>query len=310
VVWWKIGRSANTFPAGEDGRLLRTGTTMADDEIKNLKKDISKTGYVSEMIAARIFGKAGWQVYDHLYFLDKDENKGREIDLSAIYTSTKGNSKKSLTVKLGLSVEVKKASSKPWVVFTSPLNSPLETIENLFDTSLIRLHIQEIWFPALYENHPVSKCKGFGRVSYQSFRGQENEDDNGVPNKRSGGSSITPNFGAFVSSFKAAIEIRDFFRLGNNQPLRDGDIRTYEVGIVHGLIVVDGKLYDAGVQDDRSFEIQDVPYIPYTFSYNSKEYGSKRLLIDIVTLEHLPHYLKTYQAWIEERATYCLGELS
>ena len=102
------------------------------------------------MIAAGIFGKAGWQVYDHLYFLDKEENKGREIDLSAIYSHTESNLKKSLTVKVGLSVEVKKAASKPWVVFTSPLNAPVETIENLFDTSLIRLHIQEIWFKGLY----------------------------------------------------------------------------------------------------------------------------------------------------------------
>jgi len=284
--------------------------TMADDEIQHLRQDISKTGYVSEMVVARIFGGAGWQVYDHLYFLDKEENKGREIDLTAIYASTKKNPKKSLTVKVGLSVEVKKAASKPWVVFTSPLNPPLETIENLFDTSLIRLHIQEIWFPTLYENHPISKCKGFGRVSYQSFRGQQ-EGDNTVPKRGLSRSSITPNFAAFVLSFKAAFEIRDFFRLGNNQPLRDANnVRSYEVGIVHGLIVVDGKLYDAAVQDNGSFDITDVAHIPYVFSYNSKEYGARRLLIDIVTVNHLARYLQIYEAWIKKRAVYCLNELS
>lgn len=129
--------------------------SMSDDALKkSLRSDIAKTGYVSEMIAAGIFGKAGWQVYDHLYFLDKEENKGREIDLSAIYTHTEINLKRSLTVKVGLSVEVKKAASKPWVVFTSPLNSPLDAVENLFETSLIRLHIQEIWFKGLYEDSP------------------------------------------------------------------------------------------------------------------------------------------------------------
>ena len=284
---------------------------MADDEIKHLRQDISKTGYVSEMVVARIFAGAGWQVYDHLYYLDKEENKGREIDLTAIYGSIQSTSKKSLTVKVGLSVEVKKASSKPWVVFTSPLNPPLETIERLFDTSLIRLHFQEIWFPALYDNHPVSKSKGFGRVSYQSFRGQQEDDDTTSKTRRSGGNSIAPNFAAFVSSFKAAFEIRDFFRLGNNQSLRDANnVRTYEVGIVHGLIVVDGKLYDAAVQEDRNFEIKEVAHVPYVFSYNAKEYGASRILIDIVTLDHLPRYLKRYQSWIDERAAYCLNELS
>ena len=66
---------------------------MTDDEIKSLHRDISKTGYVSEMVVARVFGAAGWQVYDHLYYLDKEENKGREIDMIANYTSTKSNSK-------------------------------------------------------------------------------------------------------------------------------------------------------------------------------------------------------------------------
>ena len=79
---------------------------------------------------------------------------------------------------------------------------------------------------------------------------------------------------------------------------------------MHGLIVVDGKLYDAAVQEDRNFEIKDVAHVPYVFSYNAKEYGASRILIDIVTLDHLPRYLKRYQSWIDERAAYCLNELS
>jgi len=84
-----------------------------DKEIANLRADIVKTGYVTEMIATGIFDKAGWRTYDHSYFLDRDENKGREIDLLAIYLHTESNPKKSLTVGLGLSVEIKKATSKP-----------------------------------------------------------------------------------------------------------------------------------------------------------------------------------------------------
>jgi hypothetical protein len=290
---------------------------MSDDALtKSLRSDIAKTGYISEMVAAGIFGRAGWQVYDHLYFLDKEENKGREIDLSAIYAHTESNLKKSLTVKVGLSVEVKKAASKPWVVFTSPLNVPLETIENLFDTSLIRLHIQEIWFKSLYENHPITEYQRFGRVSYQSFRAEPKVDSGmkpGTAERRSEERSVSPNFSAFISSFKAASEITDFFRLGNNQNLRAPDnpaLRAYEVGVVHGLIVLDGKLYDASVHDDQSFDINEVSHVPYVFSYNSKEYGSRRLLIDIVSLDHLTKYLERYKEWIVERASYCLTELS
>lgn len=92
---------------------------MSDAEIGNLHKDITKTGYVTEMIVTGLFAKAGWRTFDHSYFLDRDENKGREIDLLAIYYHTESSPKKALTVGLGLSVEVKKATSKPWIVFTS-----------------------------------------------------------------------------------------------------------------------------------------------------------------------------------------------
>lgn len=112
----------------------------AQSELANLRYNIGKTGYVTEMIVTGIFDKAGWRTFDHSYFLDRDENKGREIDLLAITHHEERNAKKSLTVGLGLSVEIKKATSKPWIVFTSPLTK-YEEIENIFDTSLIRLHI-------------------------------------------------------------------------------------------------------------------------------------------------------------------------
>jgi hypothetical protein len=250
---------------------------MPDKEIESLRDHIARTGYVTEMIATGVFSKTGWQVFDHLYFLDKEKNKGREIDLFALYNHRESNLKKSLTVKVGLPVEVKKVSSKPWVVFTSPLHDPVEAIENLFETSLIRLHIEEIWFKRLYETHPVTQCQRFGRVSYQSFRPQPDKANTatsgGGTRRRSEDRSITPNFSAFVSSFKAASEITDFFRQGNNRPLRDAQqLRTYEVGIVHGLVILDGGLYDASVKEDHSFELSQTNHVPYVFNYNSKEY--------------------------------------
>lgn len=290
---------------------------MSDNEITTLKNDVLQTGYVTEMIAISIFGNAGWEIYDHAYFLDKDENKGREIDLVAAYYHREANNRKSITMDLGLSVEIKKVISKPWVVFSSPLTK-YEQIESLFDTSLIRLHQQEIWFKDLYNNHPVRHCKRFGRVSYQAFK-KKNENEQTIQNKnsqvlrriRQEDHSITPNFSAFVSSFKAASEISSFFRQKNSLPLHDKEgLRTYEVGVVHGLIVVDGKLYEATVTNCEDLKIEEASNIPYIFNYASKEYGYRRLLIEIVTLNHLCDYLRNYQKWIEEGTQYCLRELS
>lgn len=197
-------------------------------------------------------------------------------------------------------------------MFTSPLTQ-YEEIETLFDTSLIRLHIQEIWFKQLYANHPVKSSERFGRVSYQAYQKQLQD---GVTPKKGNDKhpedrGIAPNFSAFVSSFKAAADITAFFRQRNAANLRDDkNLRTYEIGIVHGLIVVDGKLFEARVSDAAELEITPASHVPYVFNYNSKEYGARRLLIDIVTLSELPNYLSTRQDWIRERAGFCLKELS
>ncbi len=248
---------------------------------------------------------------DHSYFLDRDENKGREIDLLAIYHHTESSPKKAVTVRLGLSVEVKKATSKPWIVFTSPLTQ-YDEIETLFETSLVRLHIQEIWFKHLYANHPVRSSQRFGRVSYQAYQKPSHDGAPKKPNdKHPEDRTIAPNFSAFVSSFKASADITAFFRQRNNVNLRDDkDVRTYEIGIVHGLIVVDGKLFEAKVSNAAELEIAPTTHVPYVFNYNSKEYGARRLLIDIVTLGELANYLRIRQEWIRERAAFCLSELS
>lgn len=64
------------------------------------------------------------------------------------------------------------------------------------------------------------------------------------------------------------------------------------------------------MSDTAELEIAPAGHIPYVFNYNSKEYGARRLLIDIVTVRELPNYLKVRQDWIKERAKYCLDELS
>ncbi len=150
-------------------------------------------------------------------------------------------------------------------------------------------------------------------MSYQAYQKKSQDGDTRKKgnDKHPEDRSIAPNFSAFVSSFKAATDISAFFRQRNTANLRDDkDLRTYEIGIVHGLIVVDGKLFEAKVSDEAELEITPTCHVPYVFNYTSKEYGARRMLIDIVTLNELPNYLSTRQTWIRERAEFCLKELS
>jgi hypothetical protein len=76
----------------------------------------------------------------------------------------------------------------------------------------------------------------------------------------------------------------------------------YGVGIVHGLIVIDGKLFTAEVRDRSNIEVQESQCVPYIFNYASKEYGYRKILIDVVTIEGLPDYIRRYDKWRSQNA--------
>src|SRR5229473_3332743 len=120
-----------------------------------------------------------------------------------------------------------------------------------------------------------------------------------------------PTFGAFASCFKGAIELSSYIRQSDQTPLRDAaQLKTYTVGISHGLLVIDGKLFEARVSSGPEIDVNEVRWLPYTFNYASKEYGNRRFLVDVVTTGYLPAYLRRYQEWLEDRARFCLAELS
>lgn len=267
---------------------------MSENIETKIKEDLLKHGYATEMVVASLLQQSGWQAIDHSYYLDRDENKGREIDAISVRRATAFSEKKKVTVTLALATEVKRSLDKPWVVFTQ--KKPDGVSASWFNTVLVRLNLQEIWFDELYRNHALASNSQLGKVACQCFTGSN------------------ATFGGLASCFKAADEIVGYLRAGDRNPLRDPDTKqkTYEIGIAHGLFVVDGGLWQAEVNgmSAAELEVQPAVHIPYIFNHASKEYGSRSMLIDFVTLSHLPNYLKSYGEWLEERATFCLSELA
>lgn len=265
---------------------------MTDNELLDkVRKDIPQTGFVTEMLVTAMFRAGGWIAVDHTYYVDKDENKGREIDVVAVKAVDVESEKRKISLTLALAVEIKKVSSKPWVVFTSS-RAATENIHDFFATLLVRLNNQEIWFHELYNNHPIKDSAALGRVAYQAFQNKKPPTSDTAKDE---GYSLQ-TFGAFVSCFKASDQLIGLIRQGENAPLRDNTTnrKTYGVGIVHGLIVIDGKLFTANVQDRHNIDVQESECVPYIFNYASKEYGNRRMLIDVVTVRaFLPIFADT-----------------
>jgi hypothetical protein len=281
-----------------------------DDIVARLKTDVAKTGYASEIMVAAKFAEAGWTPVDHVYYMDRDENKGREIDLVAFRQKHVETARKKIYFGVGLAVEVKRAMSKPWVIFSTERTSR-DNPGELFDTVFARMHIQEIWFNDLFNTHPAIARPRFGRASYQAFlkRGKDGEHS---PRKTSDDEApeMVSTFGAFVSCMKATKEIANIYQQRDKAPLWEGDKKSYEIGIAHGLIVIDGGLYEATVDGAGAVTIEATTWVPYIFNFASKEYGYNKRLIDIVRLDSLPEYLSVYNEWIDERTTFCVDAIS
>lgn len=58
---------------------------MADNIEDKILKDILTTGFPLEMEVSNNFARDRWTVDHNSYYIDKDELKGREIDLIASY---------------------------------------------------------------------------------------------------------------------------------------------------------------------------------------------------------------------------------
>src|SRR6266487_4258409 len=103
---------------------------MADDLKKrdfetNLLEDINKTGFPLELRVSHELLTRGYYVENNVYYIDKDEQKGREIEISALKNSQSGPRQKPPEwVRNRLLIECKKAQpEKPRVIFTSPVTA-------------------------------------------------------------------------------------------------------------------------------------------------------------------------------------------
>jgi hypothetical protein len=83
--------------------------------------DIERTGFPLELRVSKRFIEAGYHVQNSVFYVDRDEGKGREIEIMALKNSReKGMQGQSpMWIRLRCHVECKKSTAKPWVIFTS-----------------------------------------------------------------------------------------------------------------------------------------------------------------------------------------------
>jgi len=81
-------------------------------KIQNIKNWIEKNGYPFEMLVAKSFKDAGFQISQSVLFKDEETGKYRETDIIAHETKNIEN----VWFNVSFIIECKKSTDKPWVV--------------------------------------------------------------------------------------------------------------------------------------------------------------------------------------------------
>lgn len=79
--------------------------------LEKIVEAAGKAGFETELRTASIVADAAWRANQNVYFIDKDEGKGRELDLRAYQYFSSTHKKPEVTCMITLCIEIKKLAS-------------------------------------------------------------------------------------------------------------------------------------------------------------------------------------------------------
>jgi hypothetical protein len=242
---------------------------MKPEDIEKLKSQIKKGGFPFELEVTDEFLKNKWKVENNTYYLDKDEKKGREIDLISGYTKQfHGTNKHYTECTFSFIIEVKKEIDKPWVIFST-------------ETTFFEQLIYEIYSDIVYNNFNHDLLEN-------SFK-----EHNQKLNKRLG-RSFTEGFSNGRDKIFASlcnVTKAYIYKLENTSKSTSSDSILY---YYEPLIILSGQLFEAYLNKVGELEVLQKEHIQVRFNYLSDYYKKRTTgyIINIVTKDYLTKYIK------------------
>jgi hypothetical protein len=246
---------------------------MPLDESKIIEA-AAKAGFDSELKVAAIASGRSWSTQQNLYYIDKDEKKGRELDFE-IYRILNADGTPHLSSQVFLCVEVKK-TAEPFIFFS---NEP-QTFEPGSAFGLLHwkqnLSGKILSYKDVERFRPFAKPKRIAR-SYIAFKdGKSQQIKSGV-----------------LSAVKAA---KNFAEECNEA----WDDKSWDICFFIPMVVVDGPLYEcffeSGSDKLTANQVEDLVYLQ---NYVSEGYGDFSALVSVVTLATFSECLARYETWAE-----------
>lgn len=237
---------------------------------EKILEEIQKSGFPSELKIANIFSKDGWEIESNNYYIDRDEQKGREIDLICKFQKTTETTEEEyLELIFSMIVEIK-SSKNPWIFFSSPTTR--------FEKSV----------------HPpfISNFINFSEDLEQTLRGKIYNLSNKLGRSfySIGQNQIFPALCSVAKATEHAFE-SNFLHKGETNGIPTGYKLMYAY---EPVIIFDGELFEAFLNSKEEIEVQESNYIQVSFNYLSPNYKNRKFgyIIHLVKCGYLKDFLE------------------
>lgn len=245
-------------------------------EIRKIIEAAEKAGFDTELRVAAMLANAGWQTNQNFYFIDKDESKGRELDIRSYRFFGSTQLKPEVSCMITLCIEVKKTSD-PFIFYTNNCSS----YEGGQGYGLFhwknRISSGVISFNGIEQCRPMRNPDRMAR-SYSSFKdGKTQHIQSGV-----------------ISAFKSAIHQKEHCEEVYSDD--SGDICFFIP-----IVVVDGPLYECYFKNgEETLSAQPIDRVVYLQNYQSNNYGRVSNSVYVMNLEGFEKILPQFQIWGED----------
>ncbi|HLG58922.1 MAG TPA: hypothetical protein VI485_26485 [Vicinamibacterales bacterium] len=236
--------------------------------------EIEKSGFPLELRVAAQLTRHHFIVDHNLYYVDKDDGKGREIEISALKNS-QADRRGAVPdwIRHRFLVECKKTTDKPWVFFTSPTTHYDREASRIRISGLRReARLTDDLLKPVSTSHPFWNWPRRGRSYFEAFR------------SAAGAEAPSNIFKAITTVVKATL-------WAYSAVVQRGPMSMGELSIFQPVIVIEGDLFEATINDAGVVSLTAQPLIPVSFTYQSAQYPEERFTILVMQESFLPDFL-------------------
>ena len=243
--------------------------------VERIAELVKKGGFETELKVASTLSAAGWRVDQSVYYIDKDEMIGRELDAYSYVVLEDTDNNPQVHCAVSLCIEVKK-TSEPFIFFSSERKDfeggagyGMFHWRHNVDSNVLS-------YKDIEREKPLRAPKRIAR-SYSGLK-----DGKGQQIKS-----------AILSAVKAAIHYTEEC----NERWAEG---SRDICFFVPVVVVDGDLYECFFEKGSpDLKIEQVQSIVYLQNYMSPNYGQIRNKVYIYNQEAFKNSLGKYEAWAE-----------